>query len=977
MKNTLLITSAILIVCNGLISQNSVLSSGNWYKIATTTESIYKISYSDLQAYGINPNTVDPRNLKIYGNGGGMLEQLNSAPKINDLQEIAIKVIGESDGIFNTSDYILFYGQAPDNWDYDYSTQIYTHKKNLYSNNAFYFITVGTTNGKRILSQNPSTTPITNISNKYDNLIFHELENVNLIQSGRLWFGELFDTQLAYGFNFSISNLDLSSTATINTSVAARSSINSQIDINADGNISNISIPSVNMLSYTSRYAQLGSSLVSFTPSSTTIPVILTYNQPDTSSIAWLDYFELITRNNLLKNVNQLLFRDKNNIGIGNITNFQINNTLPSDFVWEITKHNNVAEQNKTFNTGTTQFRLSTDSLKQFVVFDLTNLLSPIFIGQIANQNLHGIASPEMVIVTHPDFIAEANNLANFHLTNDGIITEVVTTEEIYNEFSSGTQDITAINDFMEYLYNQPNSPLKYLLLFGDGSYDYKNRITPNTNFVPTYQSENSIDVIGSLTSDDYYGLLDTNEGTWAGTEFIDIAIGRLPVKTVQEATDMVNKIIFYKTNTSSFDYWRKTVTFIADDQDNNIHMFQADALAGMVKNQCPFITEKIYIDEFLQVTTGSQPSYPEAEQKIVNSFRRGSLIMNYTGHGDNVGLALENILDTNSLDTLNNSNYPLIITATDGSSRYDNPAFTSFGEQFLLKPTAGSIATFSTTRIVFSSPNFALNQAVYNTIFTKVNGKYKTLGEVFMEVKNQNASNSNNRNFSLLGDPALTLNLPEFVVNAVHPDTLQSASTNTITGQIEDDNGILQNWFTGSLIVFIQGSKDTIITLANNGGTPFTFLDRRDTIYYDTIPIVNGLFNYNINLSTLPIHIMGNAKINYYGFNGTTDASGCNDSIYINDLMTSIKDYSTTEIDATIFPNPSSNTVTISLNDVASSIYSFSLYNNLSQVLIENKIITNNIFTFSVQDFTNGIYYYRIISSDNIIKSGKLLVQH
>ncbi len=976
MKNFFFAIIAAIIVSSSSFAQNSVLSSGNWYKISTASDGIYKISYSDLQSYGINPSLIDPRDIKIYGNGGGMLEQVNNAPKTIDLKEIAIKVVGESDGIFNTTDYILFYGQSPNKWNYNYSLQTYSHEKNLYSDNTYYFITVGTTNGKRIITQNSSVSPVTFTSTKYDNLIFHELDNVNLIQSGRMWLGELFDTQLSYTFNFNISNLDLGSSATINTSVVGRSPINSQMDVNSNGSISTIPLLSVNMTSYTARYANLGSSSGTFTPISTNIPLTLTYNQPDTASIAWLDFFELITRNNSSKNNNQMIFRDKGNIGVGNITKFQVNNTLSSDFVWEITKHNNVAEQNKTFTTGTTEFTLSTDSLREFVIFDLTNLLSPTFVSQVNNQNLHAITSPDMVIVSHPNFVTEANVLANFHLTNDGITTEVVTTEEIYNEFSSGAQDITSINNFMEYLYNQTNSSLKYLLLFGDGSYDYKNRITPNTNYVPTYQSENSIDIIGSLTSDDYYGLLDSNEGAWVGTEYMDISIGRLPIKNTQEANDIVNKIIDYKTNTTSFDAWRKAITFIGDDDDNNVHMTQADFLSDVVEtSSCQHIIEKIYLDEYLQVVSGPQQSYPEVEQKIVNSFRRGSLIMNYTGHGGNDQLAHENILDTNSLDTLNNSNYPLLILATSESSRYDNPAFTSFGEQFLLKPNAGSIASFSTTRLVFSNPNFTLNLSVYNNIFNKINGKYKSIGEVFKEVKNLNANVLNNRNFTLLGDPALTLNFPEFVVNAVHPDTLQSSSSNTVTGQIEDDSFVLQNWFTGDLIVFIQGSKDTIITLANDGGSPFVFYDRRDTIYYDTIPVVNGLFSYNINLNTVPVHMTGNAKINYYAFNGTTDASGCNDSIYINDVMTSIDNYSTTEINATIYPNPSSSAVTISLDDVNDN-YNFTIYNNIGQVVM-SKVIIENRLSFSVQDFNNGIYYYQITNSSNKIKSGKLIVQH
>jgi len=829
--------------------------------------------------------------------------------------------------------------------------------------------------GKRITAQNSSVATATNTSNKYDNLIFHELDSINLIQSGRNWFGEVFSAQLSYTFNYAISNLDLNAASTINVATAARSSLNSQIDVNINGNISAIPIASVNTTSFSGKYANVGNTTMSFTPSSTTIPI--TYNQPNSAAVAWLDNFELITRNNLSKNDNQVLFRDRSNVGVGNITNFEINNTLSSDAIWEITNHNDVIEQNKTFATGLTQFKLNTDSLREFIVFDLTNLLVPTFINQVTNQNLHGLSTPEMVIVTHPNFIAAANTLATFHLTNDGIITEVVTTEEIYNEFSSGAQDITAINDFMEYLYHQSTS-LKYLLLFGDGSYDYKNRITPNTNFVPTYQTENSIDIIGSLSSDDYYGLLDANEGSWSGIEFMDIAIGRLPIKTVQEATGIVNKIIFYKNNITSFDNWRKTITFIADDEDNSVHMGQADFLTEIVRDSnCEHIVEKIYLDEFTQVVNGNQQRYPEAEQKVVNSFRRGSLIMNYTGHGGNGKLALENILDTNSLDTLNNTNYPLLILASCESGRFDKPSFTSFAEQFLLKDNGGVIAAYAHTRLAFSSPNFTLNRTVYNTIFNKVNGKYKTLGETFLETKNLNASISNNRSFTLLGDPALTLNFPEFTVNAVHPDTLQSASTNTITGQIEDESGILQSSFTGKLIVFIQGSNSTITTLANDGGSPFVFQDRRDTVYYDTIPVTNGLFNYSINLITLPVHMMGNAKINYYGYNALTDASGCNDSIYINDLKTGITAYSTTEIEANVFPNPSSNIVTVALNNTNNDNFNFSLYSNVGQLVIQKNNIQENNFSFSVQGLAKGIYYYNISTDAGKIKRGKLIVQH
>jgi hypothetical protein len=964
-------------LCSNLIAQNSVLTSGNWHKISTSTEGIYKISYSDLQSYGIDPTSIDPRNIQLFGNGGGMLAEANYAPKDEDLLEVAIKVIGETDGVFDVSDYILFYGQAPDQWVYDYSSQTYSHKKNLYSDNVFYFLTIGS-NGKRVQLQSSSATQSNNTSTNYDNLIFHELDNVNLIQSGRMWLGEVFETQLSYNFNYTIPNLDLSSDVTINTYVAGRSPATSQIEINSNGNSSITSMNPVNMNSYTGSYASLSNGSMYFTPNSTIIPITFTYNQPDPMAIAWLDNFELITRNHLSKEGNQMIFRDKQSIGSGNITQFQLNNTLASDNIWEITTHNNVVEQNSNFTAGTSDFTLSTDSLREFIVFEINNLLTPTYNSIVANQNLHGLSSPEMVIVTHPDFISAANDLANFHLTNDGIICEVVTTEEIYNEFSSGSQDIVAINDFMEYLYHQPSSPLKYLLLFGDASYDYKDRIPNNTNFVPTYQSPNSTYIIGSLTSDDFFGLLDLSEGTWllpAGTELMDIAIGRLPVKTTQEGSDIVNKIIDYKTNTTSYDDWRKTITFIGDDEDNNIHMYQSNSLAAIVDTNCSYITERIFIDEYQQVTVGAQDSYPEAEQKIVDAFRRGSLIINYTGHGGNSGFVHENILDTHSLATLNNNNYPLMIAAACETSRYDDPSMVPFGEQFLLKPNAGTIGTISASRLVFSSTSYSLNLSIFNNIFNKYNNMYLTIGELFKEVKNDNATNTNNRNFTLLGDPALTLNFPELSISATHPDTIQNNSVSIINGQIEDDNGLLQSWFNGELIVFIQGDLDTINTLGNDGGNPFTFYERRDTVYYDTIIVSNGLFSYNIDLNMLPVHMTGNAKINYYAFNNTIDASGCNDEIYINDLLTSIDKVAKTTIKTIIYPNPSSSNVTISFKE--NGPYQFSLYSNIGQAVINSQAINETSFSFSVSELSNGIYHYRVTDQDSNSSSGKLVIQH
>ena len=567
-------------------ANNSVLSSGDWYKIAVLKDGVYKISYDFLKNLGLDIDNLNPNEFKLYGNGGKMLPALNSAYRPDDLVQNAVQLEDGNDGVFNQGDYVLFYGQSPNSWELNTSTNLYHHTINKYSDSTFYFITFSNTGDvpKRITNQNASATSNLNVTtfNSYD---YYEKDNLNLIHSGDTWYGEVFDITTNYDFVFNFPNIDASSPVNIGFYGAARSSQSSSFSLSSGATSTNVALASVNTGSYSDRFAQITNKNFTTTATSDIINVNVVYNKTTNSSIGWLDKIEVNGRRNLIMNGEQLFFRDLNSVGVGNVSSFKISNGTNVNKVWEITNPFNIKEQETELTGSLLSFSLPTDSLRNFVAFT-SNYLTQIFsLGKVENQNLHATSQTDMVIVSHPKFLSQATQLAQYHIDNDGLSVKIVTPQQIYNEFSSGSQDVVAIRSFMRMFYENATTPSElpqYLLLFGDGSYDNKDRIVGNSNFIPTYQTPNSIDVIGSLVSDDYFGLLDPSEGTWLqspGLELLDIAIGRLPVKSTEEANNVIHKILTYNTP-NSMKEWRNRITFVGDDEDNNIHMSQSNSLS-------------------------------------------------------------------------------------------------------------------------------------------------------------------------------------------------------------------------------------------------------------------------------------------------------------------------------------------------------------------------------------------------------------
>ena len=912
-------------------TNNSVLSTGNWYKIGLTKSGIYKLDKNYLQSIGIDVSNINPKNIRIYGNGGHMLPQFNSKYRNDDLKENAIEVIGENDNSFDNNDYVLFYGEATNEWIYDtahkFSCLNFFNKLHYYSDTTYYFLTADLGAGKRI-TQKPSVSAApTNITSTYDYYDYHEVNSTNFIKSGSEFFGEYFDLNTAYTFNYPVPNLVQGDTISAYIKLAARGLSTSLYNFSYSGSTITFTGAAVNLNDYLGDFVSINAVCNRTLLNSNSI-VTFNVTKQTANAVAWLDKIIFNCRRNLTFNNTQFLFRDSRTIGAGNVTQMSLNtNGYLNIRVWDVTDVINPAETQYNLSGNTLDFKFNNDSLREYVVFNGSDYLTPSFVTKVANQNLHGINQADYVIVTYPGYYNQAQKLAQIHQQYDTLTTAVVTSDQVYNEFSSGKPDVTAIRDFVRMLYKRNLSAgkeVKYLLLFGDGSYKTKDRYSSgNTAMLPVYQVggyplDNSWNPTLSTVCDDFFGWLDDTEGEDWQNGLVDIGIGRFPVKTTSEAFAAVDKVeAYYKKNynfninseestcsTTNSTYplgdWRNWVTFIADDEDAQQHLSDADNLAVKLRNNHPeYNIDKIYSDAYIQYSTPGGQRYYDVNNAIDQRVNKGTLVMNYTGHGGEVGLGHERFLEISQIQSYNNkNNMPLFITATCEFSRFDDPDRTSAGELCFLNPNGAAIALLTTVRLAFSNTNFTLNSNLYDFIFdTLPNGKTPALGDIVKLTKRKSLVGFYYLNFHLLGDPALKLAYPNHKVFTTHInnkpvtttsfDTLSALSKVTIKGFVGDKKGNKLTNFNGVLNPTVFDKEQQITCLGNDPASitsagNFKFITQKNIIYKGKVEVSKGDFVFTFIVPKDIAYNLDLGKISYYAQNGLVDANGYNKNIYI-----------------------------------------------------------------------------------------------
>ena len=831
-------------------ASESVLSSGKWVKIQVAEDGIYKLTAADLKKMGFS--NLDK--VAVYGYGGWPLDEDFSTTYIDDVPEVAV---------WRSADYLLFYGKGPRKWEYSSSDKSFIHTNNPYSNYGYYFVSEKETTG-RTMEKAASAAGATLQVTTFDDYVLHEEELVSVNSSGRELYGESFTSTLSRDFTISVPGIT-NDEGKATLSFISRG--NGTITMNVDGNAlisGSVSVPSDEYEVARELYRERAW----MADKGETVKVNIGYSTTGHKNVH-LNYFRLQMKRQLKVYDNYTFFRSLS--ARGNASRFVIQGADASTLVFDVTDGVNPQQMETSLNGTELSFSIpASASLREFVVVKPSQIKAPVTVGEVANQNLHALPQQDMIIIAQPNFTTQAERLAEAHRTKDNLTVRVVTPESIYNEFSSGTPDATAYRRFMKMFYDRKTSEAdapKYLLLFGDGSFDNRKltsawKSVDMSNMLLTYQTENSLSS-QSYVIDDYFGFLDDADNKKSlQNKKLCLGIGRFPIRTVEQATQMVDKVISYMENKNTGS-WKNNLCFMADDGSNTDgfmteHMEFADQLAGYVESEHPeFLVNKLYYDAYKKDMTAG--TYPDVRSGLQKLLKDGLLLFNYTGHGGTTALSDEKVLTQTDINQFTYTHLPVWVTATCDFTRFDD-LNTSAGEDVFLNKSSGGIALFTTVRVAYSRPNFPINDNVIRNLFERNNGRRRTLGEVMQATKNT-LSSVYKLGFCLIGDPAVKMAYPEFgmKVTTVNGQSVDGNSISfkalekiTVEGEVLDVSGQLVTDFTGIVNPTVKDSKVTVTCLKNSNkddSPAFTFTDYPNTIFIGNDSVRNGKFSFTFTV--------------------------------------------------------------------------------------------------------------------------------
>ncbi|MDO5972166.1 type IX secretion system sortase PorU [Flavivirga aquimarina] len=828
------------------IISNSVLSSGEWYRFYVDTTGVFRLSKSFLQRLGVNVNSVDPRNIKLYGHGGRMIPYSNDVAYPFDVPENAIKFVGEEDGVFNDEDHILFYAQGPKEYNEESITNI-----NCYTDITYYYINVSAGLGKRIQPFTEPSGAVNLIIDTFEEYKFHEVDETNIASLGRRWFGDEFDIDNNKTFEFDFPDLVTSEPINLRVYTAAASTTSSTIGVTVNGT----PVSTLNMGGTTSpNLASHDSVNTNVNVSSEKVEVGLNFdNQGNPSTKAYLDYISIEATRSLNFTGEQFQFKNSVVASTSGIGQYNMTNTSQVSEIWEVTDIYNVSNYINTEAASSLSFTSTLGSLKTFVAVTPSDYFEPKIDSEttINNQNIKGTVfqnsqgefqDVDYIIVTPNNMISEAERLAEINRTQYDLNVKVFGLDEIYNEFSSGNQDIGAIRNLIKYVYDNASTPenrIKYVCLFGDGSFDYKDRIANNTNIVPSWHSYDSFNLTSSFISDDFYGMMDTDEGTMSTSDRLDIAVGRILADTPLRAKEMVDKVASYYAK-EAFGSWRNNFVVISDDVDlswEGLLQETTDNIGNLVAQEKPFINVvKIHSDAFQQETSAGGDRYPEVTNEIVNAVDNGALVVNYFGHGGEEGLAQERILLKTDVEGFRNfCKLNCFVTVTCEYTKFDNPFRETAGEFTYWNKEAGAIGLITTTRQISVNFGITFNNNLGQYLFSYSNNdtyedyEYPSMAEALRLAKNDPAVSGNPQKYLVffIGDPAMKLAFPEPNIRLTEindvpitqaTDTLKALSYVKLAGEVVDVSGNLITNYNGTLSTTIYDKFIDRQTLANDG---------------------------------------------------------------------------------------------------------------------------------------------------------------
>ncbi|WP_116106114.1 type IX secretion system sortase PorU [Lewinella sp. IMCC34191] len=901
----------------------SVLREGDIYKIAVQTTGVYRLSRAfltdALKVSGLD--AIDPRDIKIYGQRGGMLPETVNATPPDDLSELAIHIEGEGDGSFDGGDYILFYAEGPDRQTYDPVGDRFSLEKNIYSTENHYYLQLNASGRGRRVGTLPTAAGGT-VTTAYDDVQHYEEDQANILHvlskttnshgSGQSWWGDFFEGSREKSYpTFVFPDLVTEEPVGVRARMAVRAEASSRFFVSVNGteiasNLASAVIFGAQEQSPAARPTTLSGSV---NAASDRLDVRVLYPRIGGGgrSEAWLDYVQLRGRRRLsFGGRKQFAFRDTRTIDAASVT-FDLLNPPAGVRVWRVDGPD-VWQAGLSGN----RFNAPAGALYEYVAFQDNTGLEPRALGKVANQNIHAINRADMIIVTHPEFKSQAENLAQHRRDHNGFTVQLVTTEEIYNEFSSGRDDPAAIRNFVRMVYER-DPGLKYLLLFGDGSFDHRNIYKLGTNFIPVFEHDGSLTEVNSFPADDFYGIMTPAFGSQPLAPDLSIAVGRLPLKSADEANPLVDKLIRYDTDPSTFGDWRTRMVFVGDDEDRGRHTIDVNRVANAVESRKPDLNfDKLYFDLYPQQSISAGERYPAITEGLDRAVFRGAMAVTYLGHGGPRGWAQERVLTipqirnwTRPESSPDPIQPPVFITATCTFSNYDDASFVSAGEEALLTPNGGVIALMTTTRPVFATRNYQLTNNTVQAMLDRSDGEWPSLGDIIRIAKNATTpvddvnylqgDTENARKYTLLGDPATVLALPRHSVRTTmidtlpvdmsRSDTVRALQKVRISGEVITVDSVLLSNFNGEVYPTIYDKEQTISTLQQNSDSPLLEIDvQRNIIFRGRATVTDGKFSFEFVVPNDIDYSFGPAKVSYYAADKSqrTDAAGFYDRLIV-----------------------------------------------------------------------------------------------
>ncbi len=993
-KNILTCTFALTLASmTGVSAQNlrsytnqSVLSSGHTVKIRVQEEGIYSFTYNELRKMGFS----NPKNVHLRGYGGELLNEdfIESNHYVDDLADQPVVDLG---------DRIAFYlrGVVGLTKIGASATNNIGITENYASDYSYYFLHEEQTEAKRI--EYAEGLPEGEPETTYTAIRWQKFDDINISKTGRNWYGNKFSDGDKKTFRFYFNNLIAGETGRIYSNVLSASSTSGEFTLTTD--LTETSKSFSPAAKYDLGYESVMSAETTQS-SSAPISATYTYKTSATTGAGYIDYIIAAGKCNLMGNVSYQQIPVKASSTDMNITYAALNSTSNIE-VWDVSEIGDVKRIPTRLSGDSLIFTVKTrPTVGRYIMVNWGGgYQTPEIVGEVANQNIHALRNIEYVVITHPDFIRQANDLAEFHKNEDGMTVAVLTPDQIFNEFSSGTPDPTAIRAFMKMLWDRASTEdfgilPQYLLLMGDGTYDNRGilKMTDNNKML-TYQSLKTLNETSSFTCDDYYGYLEDSTLGYNNlylNKTINVGVGRFPITKAEQAEALVNKVKqYYATEPGE---WRTKVIALADDneeQPQNYHSFlshQEEAIYTLETSEPRMNVTRIYWDNYTRDVSGGSGRYPEVTATITKKFSEGALLFNYLGHSSYNAISAEHSYSISQAQTVYNKIYPIWFAGSCNLSQFDDFR-SSFGEEIMLNPNGGAIASIGANRTAYASPNLSFDKDFIRQMFNPENGFY--LGKIQKAAKTARGQDSNKMVYTLLGDPGIKLKVPELNLavdstvaiksdgTTETTDTLKALSKMKIYCHVEDEAGNILDQFNGIVNATLKDKEVKAFTQGNKADiAKFSYHDRQSTLYTGSSVVENGKFELQMIIPKDINYKVDNGRLSMYAYDELNgwDAMGANEELLVGGSSSDVvADNVGPKIKCStngenykdgfkVNPNPM---LYINLSDVSGiNATGSSIGHNITLTIDDNTknvISLNSYFTYNTNSCTKGTVEYHV----------------